>query len=147
MLRGVVAMVKLQSGDNPALKTMADSLQLGGEGRTVAVAFAVPSEVFDALEAMRQKSGTRRGARRPAVSRGTGLHDGRPRRRPLSCTGETLDVGRLLELPPGRAEALPYAQSNTPYGFSSRSAPSASMKPAMACITGSDRSTNSMPVR
>ncbi len=61
MLRGVVAMVKLQSGDNPALKTMADSLQLGGEGRTVAVAFAVPSEVFDALEAMRQKSGTRRG--------------------------------------------------------------------------------------
>jgi hypothetical protein len=58
MLRGVVAMVKLQTGDNPGLKAMADSLQLGGEGRTVAVAFAVPAEVFDVLEAMRQKSAT-----------------------------------------------------------------------------------------
>jgi hypothetical protein len=58
MLRGVVAMVKLQTGDNPGLKVMADSLQLGGEGRTVAVAFSVPAEVFDVLEAMRQKSAT-----------------------------------------------------------------------------------------
>jgi hypothetical protein len=58
MLRGVVAMVKLQTGDNPGLKAMADSLQLGGEGRTVAVAFSVPAEVFDVLEAMRQKSAT-----------------------------------------------------------------------------------------
>ena len=32
MLRGVVAMVKLQTGDNPGLKAVADSLQLGGEG-------------------------------------------------------------------------------------------------------------------
>jgi hypothetical protein len=61
MLRGVVAMAKLQSGDNPAFKAMTDSLQLGGEGRTVAVAFSVPSEVFDALEALRQQQGTRRG--------------------------------------------------------------------------------------
>ncbi len=61
MLRGVVAMVKLQTGDNPGLKAMADSLQLGGEGRTVAVAFSVPAEVFDALDAMRQKSAHRRG--------------------------------------------------------------------------------------
>ena len=62
MLRGIVAMVKLQTSDKPALKTLADSLQLGGEGRTVAVAFAVPAEVFDALEQMREQSGTRRGA-------------------------------------------------------------------------------------
>jgi len=61
MLRGVVAMAKLQSGDNPGLKAMTDSLQLGGEGRTVAVAFAVPAEVFDVLEALRQQQGTRRG--------------------------------------------------------------------------------------
>jgi hypothetical protein len=58
MLRGVVAMVKLQTGDNPGLKAMTDSLQLGGEGRTVAVAFAVPAEVFDVLDAMRHKSAT-----------------------------------------------------------------------------------------
>ena len=70
MLRGVVAMVKLQTSEKPALKTLADSLQLGGEGRTVAVAFAVPAEVFDALEALRQKNGTRRRRRRPALSDG-----------------------------------------------------------------------------
>ena len=61
MLRGVVAMVKLQTGDNPALKAVADSLQLGGEGRTVAVAFSVPADVFDAIDALRQKSAPRRG--------------------------------------------------------------------------------------
>lgn len=61
MLRGVVAMAKLQTGDNPGLKVMTDSLQLGGEGRTVAVAFSVPSQVFDALEALRQQQGSRRG--------------------------------------------------------------------------------------
>ena len=64
MLRGVVAMVKLQTSDKPAFKTLADSLQLGGEGKTVAVAFAVPAEVFDALEALKEQSGTRRPAER-----------------------------------------------------------------------------------
>ena len=52
MLRGIVAMAKLQASEKPALKTMVDSLELGGEGKTVAVAFSVPAEVFDALEAL-----------------------------------------------------------------------------------------------
>ena len=88
MLRGVVAMVKLQTGDNPGLKAMADSLQLGGEGRTVAVAFSVPAEVFDVLEAMRAEERhpprRRRAAltRRRARKRQTAGHRGRP----LSCT-------------------------------------------------------------
>ena len=30
---------------------MVDSLQLAGEGKTVSLAFTVPSELFDALEA------------------------------------------------------------------------------------------------
>ncbi|HUU34931.1 MAG TPA: hypothetical protein VMW48_12780 [Vicinamibacterales bacterium] len=63
MLRGVVAMAKLQTSDNPGLKAMVDSLQLGGEGKTVAVAFSVPAEMFDALEAMRLRQ------RRPADAR------------------------------------------------------------------------------
>jgi hypothetical protein len=50
MLRGVVAMVKLQAGDKPELRTFVDSLQLGGEGRTVAVGFSVPAQFFDLLE-------------------------------------------------------------------------------------------------
>jgi hypothetical protein len=64
MLRGVMAMAKLQAGDKPAMKAMVDSLQLGGEGKTVAVAFSVPAEMFDALEAMKSK-----GERRPAEIR------------------------------------------------------------------------------
>lgn len=59
MLRGVMAMARLQAGDKPAMKAMVDSLQLGGEGKTVAVAFSVPAEMFDALEAMKSE-------RRPA---------------------------------------------------------------------------------
>ena len=38
------------------MQQMVDSLQLSGEGKTVAMAFNIPSEFFDALEAMaRQK--------------------------------------------------------------------------------------------
>lgn len=66
MIRGVVAMAKLQSSDKPALKAMVDSLQLGGEGKTVAVGFSVPAEMFDALEAMRPQL---REQRRPAERR------------------------------------------------------------------------------
>lgn len=61
MLRGIVAMARLQASEKPALKTMVDSLELGGEGKTVAVAFSVPAEVFDALEALSAEK-PRRGA-------------------------------------------------------------------------------------
>ena len=62
MLRGVVAMVRLQSDSKPEMRAFVDSLQLGGEGRTVAVGFSVPVELFDALEQMHDK-------RRPAEVR------------------------------------------------------------------------------
>lgn len=62
MMRGVVAMVKLQSDGKPEMRAFVDSLQLGGEGKTVAVAFSVPAEMFDALEKLQ-------GARRPAEVR------------------------------------------------------------------------------
>ncbi len=66
MLRGVMAMAKLQADGKPALKAMVDSLQLGGEGKIVAVGFSVPAEMFDALEAMRPGA---KGERRPADAR------------------------------------------------------------------------------
>jgi hypothetical protein len=59
MMRGVVAMVKLQADSKPEMRALIDSLQLGGEGKTVAVGFSVPVELFDALEQMHE-------ARRPA---------------------------------------------------------------------------------
>ena len=52
VIQGVFAVAKMQSGNNPAVKMLADSLILSGEGKTVAVAFTVPSELLDVLEGM-----------------------------------------------------------------------------------------------
>jgi len=52
VLRGFLAMAKLQAGSRPGMQQMVDSLQLSGEGKVVAMAFNIPSEFFDALEAM-----------------------------------------------------------------------------------------------
>ncbi|MCA1585731.1 MAG: hypothetical protein LC791_13515, partial [Acidobacteria bacterium] len=50
MLRGFVAMAKLQANSKPGMRQMVDSLQLTGDGKIVAVQFALPSELLDALE-------------------------------------------------------------------------------------------------
>ncbi|MEZ5292676.1 MAG: hypothetical protein R2745_16460 [Vicinamibacterales bacterium] len=64
MLRGIVAMVRLQADGKPELRTLVDSLQLGGEGKTVALGFSVPAETFDVLEDMHGQRSRRRGAAR-----------------------------------------------------------------------------------
>ena len=55
VVRGFLALAKMQAGTKPGMKEMADSLQLSGEGKTVALAFTIPNEFFDALEAMGKK--------------------------------------------------------------------------------------------
>ncbi len=55
VVRGFMALAKLQAGTNPQFQTMLQSLELGGTGKTVALSFSVPAEVFEALAAMRQK--------------------------------------------------------------------------------------------
>jgi hypothetical protein len=58
VLRGFLAMAKLQASSRPGIQQMVDSLQLSGDGKTVALAFDLPSEFFDALEALaKQKQG------------------------------------------------------------------------------------------
>jgi hypothetical protein len=52
IVRGFLAMARLQSGSRPGIQQMVDSLQLSGDGTTVALSFTVPSEFLDALEAM-----------------------------------------------------------------------------------------------
>ena len=52
MLRGFVALAKMQAESRPEIKTMVDSVQLSGEGKNVAIAFTIPSELFDVLEAL-----------------------------------------------------------------------------------------------
>ena len=54
VIRGVMALAKLQTPSHPALETMLRSLELGGTGKTVALSFDVPADVFDALRTLTQ---------------------------------------------------------------------------------------------
>lgn len=66
ILRGFMALAKLQSGSRPGMKQMVDSLQLAGDGRMVTLQFAVPRELFDALEEMHRQHNPDAAPRPPA---------------------------------------------------------------------------------
>lgn len=55
VVRGFMALAKMQSGGRPDVNLMLQSLELTGTGKTVAISFAVPSEVFDAIGAMHKR--------------------------------------------------------------------------------------------
>ena len=42
----------MQAGNKPGMQQLADSLVLSGEGKTVALAFTIPTEVLDVLEGL-----------------------------------------------------------------------------------------------
>lgn len=52
VLRGFMALARLQANAKPELNVMMDSLQLGGDGKTVSLAFALPTEVIEMLGAL-----------------------------------------------------------------------------------------------
>jgi hypothetical protein len=52
VVRGFLALAKLQSGSRPELQLMMQSLELTGTGKTVGISFAVPAEVFDVIGAV-----------------------------------------------------------------------------------------------
>jgi hypothetical protein len=49
VIRGFLALGKLQAGSRPELQTMIQSLELGGTGKSVALSFAIPGELFDII--------------------------------------------------------------------------------------------------
>jgi hypothetical protein len=49
VVRGFMGLAKMQAGSNPSAQLMMQSLELGGAGKTVALSFTVPAEVFDAV--------------------------------------------------------------------------------------------------
>ena len=49
VVRGFLALAKMQAGSRPEILAMVQSLQLGGTGKTVALSFDVPEAVFDFL--------------------------------------------------------------------------------------------------
>jgi hypothetical protein len=52
IMQGFLAMAKMQAGNKPGMQQLADSLVLSGEGTTVALQFAIPSEFLDVLEGL-----------------------------------------------------------------------------------------------
>jgi hypothetical protein len=56
VVRGFLALAKLQTGAKPELQMMMQSLELSGTGKTVALSFSVPAEVFDLVGAVAGKA-------------------------------------------------------------------------------------------
>ena len=54
VVRGFLALAKLQAGSRPELQTVVQSLDLGGTGNSVALTFSIPGAVFDAFGANRE---------------------------------------------------------------------------------------------
>lgn len=52
VVRGFLALARLQAGQNSEVRAMMNSLELGGDGRTVSLGFSLAPEVFDALAAL-----------------------------------------------------------------------------------------------
>jgi hypothetical protein len=52
VVRGFLALAKMQSGSRPELQMMMQSLELGGIGKTVSLSFTIPAEVFDVIGAV-----------------------------------------------------------------------------------------------
>jgi hypothetical protein len=53
VVRGFVALAKMQMGSKPEYQTMMQAFELGGSGKTVALSFAIPAEVFDMIGMMK----------------------------------------------------------------------------------------------
>ena len=49
VVQGFVALARMQATNKPELQPLLDSLQLSGQGQTVAISFSVPVEVLDLL--------------------------------------------------------------------------------------------------
>jgi hypothetical protein len=49
VVRGFLALARMQAASRPELQTALDSLQLGGAGKTVSLGFTIPAELFDAV--------------------------------------------------------------------------------------------------
>lgn len=59
VVRGFMALAKMQVGSNPQLQPLVDSVQLGGSGSTVAISFSVQPEVLDMIAPRKPVGGDR----------------------------------------------------------------------------------------
>jgi hypothetical protein len=52
VISGMVALVRLQAGQQPEFAELLNSVELSGEGTTVSLGFAVPAHIIDRLGAL-----------------------------------------------------------------------------------------------
>jgi hypothetical protein len=65
VVQGFVALARMQAGpSHPEIADFVNSIQLTGQGRTVSLGFSLPSELIDAIAALR--AGRRPGQAQPA---------------------------------------------------------------------------------
>jgi hypothetical protein len=62
VIRGLVALARLQTAQHPQFAGLVDSLELGGQGTTVSLGLTVPPAVIDLLDAMRPTPAAPQGA-------------------------------------------------------------------------------------
>jgi hypothetical protein len=60
VIRGFLALAKLQSGNRPEFQRLIESLELGGTGKSVALSFSIPGEALDFIAASRAGAATPR---------------------------------------------------------------------------------------
>ena len=65
VIRGFMALGRLQTGQHPEFAEFLNSVQLGGDGKTVSLSFSLPSEMIDALGALRAERARPRPTPRP----------------------------------------------------------------------------------
>ena len=53
VIQGFMALARMQAGSQPAIADFMNSLQLGGQGKTVSLSFSVPPSVIDAIGGLR----------------------------------------------------------------------------------------------
>jgi hypothetical protein len=56
VIRGFLALAKMQTGGKPELQAVMQSLELGGTGETVSLSFTLPNEVFDLIAALHNRA-------------------------------------------------------------------------------------------
>ncbi|HVZ24369.1 MAG TPA: hypothetical protein VG871_25020 [Vicinamibacterales bacterium] len=67
VVRGFMALARMQAGNKAGFGLLVDSLQLSGEGKDVTLSFSVPAEMFDQLAAMRAQHGVQGAPSTPAT--------------------------------------------------------------------------------
>ena len=65
VIRGFVALARMQTSSRPEVSSVLQSVQLGGAGKTVSLSFDVPASALDALASLPAQLGASRPRRRP----------------------------------------------------------------------------------